>query len=183
MESNNTASSDKAGETYPDQYETRGNEIWEQDPKGQWSRVEDVAARLDHQANSVAELAMMYAVANERAETLKSELTAAQATIARLEGERDEAQRSERDCRQIITTYCEEIDGLTAKIQRLEAGAVNMSESYHELIMAVARKFSDETRHQTALRYILSAETRSNETNGTKEALSETVGDGGESGK
>lgn len=35
------------------------------------------------------------------------------------------------------------------------------SVEYSELIMAVARKFPGETRHQTALRYIREAESRS----------------------
>lgn len=37
------------------------------------------------------------------------------------------------------------------KVRELEA-------KYNELIMAVARKFPNETRHQTALRYINEAE-------------------------
>jgi hypothetical protein len=33
-----------------------------------------------------------------------------------------------------------------------------LSEKYHELLMAVERKFPGESRHQTALRYIRRAE-------------------------
>ena len=35
------------------------------------------------------------------------------------------------------------------------------NELYHELIYAVEKKFPDETRHQTALRYIMEAESNS----------------------
>lgn len=34
----------------------------------------------------------------------------------------------------------------------------DLEEKYNELIMAVAKKFTNETRHQTALRYIQEAE-------------------------
>lgn len=37
---------------------------------------------------------------------------------------------------------------------------VPRKEDYNELIMAVVRKFPNETRHQTALRYIREAEDR-----------------------
>jgi len=36
--------------------------------------------------------------------------------------------------------------------------ARNFEKAYHELIFAVERKFPDETRHETALRYIREAE-------------------------
>lgn len=39
--------------------------------------------------------------------------------------------------------------------------ATQLREKYHELLYAVARKFPDETRHETALRYIKEAEERS----------------------
>lgn len=38
--------------------------------------------------------------------------------------------------------------------------ATELREKYYELIYAVMRKFPDETRHQTALRYINEAETK-----------------------
>lgn len=38
--------------------------------------------------------------------------------------------------------------------------AEQLREKYHELIYAVVRKFPDETRHETALRYIKEAEAR-----------------------
>lgn len=38
------------------------------------------------------------------------------------------------------------------------SGGVPISQKYSELIMAVARKFPNETRHETALRYIRDAE-------------------------
>ena len=37
-------------------------------------------------------------------------------------------------------------------------GYIRLHEKYQELIMAVARKFPNETRHETALRYINQAE-------------------------
>lgn len=40
-----------------------------------------------------------------------------------------------------------------------EKCAEELQGKYMELIMAVAKKFPDETRHQTALRYIMKAET------------------------
>lgn len=39
-----------------------------------------------------------------------------------------------------------------------DAGRGTLSEKYFELLYAVAQKFPDETRHQTALRYIQNAE-------------------------
>ena len=39
----------------------------------------------------------------------------------------------------------------------------SQEEAYKELIYAVARKFPNETRHQTALRYIMQAEEQSND--------------------
>lgn len=44
-----------------------------------------------------------------------------------------------------------------------DAGRGTLSEKYFELLYAVAQKFPDETRHQTALRYIQQAESRSNQ--------------------
>jgi len=38
------------------------------------------------------------------------------------------------------------------------ASEIKITQNYNELIMAVARKFPGETRHQTALRYIKEAE-------------------------
>jgi len=60
------------------------------------------------------------------------------------------------------------IDMQRAEIERLR-------EAYNELIMAVARKFPDETRHQTALRYIQTAEQRAYGS-GTQQALEEKKG-------
>lgn len=47
--------------------------------------------------------------------------------------------------------YKSEIDAKDKRISELV-------DSYNELIMAVAKKYPDETRHQTALRYINSCE-------------------------
>ena len=51
-----------------------------------------------------------------------------------------------------------EISRRDKRIAALEAENVELRKSYNELIMGVARKFPNETRHQTALRYILQAE-------------------------
>lgn len=59
-----------------------------------------------------------------------------------------------------------------AVIDQRDAEISELRKDYNELIMAVARKFENETRHQTALRYINQAEQRecgtamSNETKG-----------------
>ena len=42
----------------------------------------------------------------------------------------------------------------------LQARVAELEEQYGELIFAVATKYPDETRHQTALRYIQQAENR-----------------------
>lgn len=49
-------------------------------------------------------------------------------------------------------------DDQAARIAKLEAENAELRKNYDELIMAVARKFPNETRHQTALRYINQAE-------------------------
>ena len=41
-------------------------------------------------------------------------------------------------------------------------GITDIEKNYNELIMAVQRKFTNETRHQTALRYINEAENLEN---------------------
>lgn len=69
---------------------------------------------------------------------LETELNTANARIRELEEERDTQGR-----------YAVEMfDALKGRVQG----------KYHELIMAVARKFVGETRHETALRYIKEAE-------------------------
>jgi hypothetical protein len=52
----------------------------------------------------------------------------------------------------LVTRELREIDVAPAP----EEGGI--AAKYNELIMAVARKFPDQTRHQTALRYIQQAE-------------------------
>ena len=44
------------------------------------------------------------------------------------------------------------------RIKELEASNRKLREDYNELIMAVGNKYPDETRHQTALRYIRQSE-------------------------
>ena len=60
---------------------------------------------------------------------------------------------------QMLSGDCAELERENAALRRkLE----KMREDYHELIMTVGNKYPDETRHQTALRYIQNAENRSN---------------------
>lgn len=50
--------------------------------------------------------------------------------------------------------------------REIELHAIQLADcqnKYNDLIMSVARKFPNETRHETALRYILEAETQTNE--------------------
>ena len=58
-----------------------------------------------------------------------------------------------RECRAKIK------DHLLAEA-KAEARVAELEEQYGELIFAVATKYPDETRHQTALRYIQQAENR-----------------------
>ena len=49
----------------------------------------------------------------------------------------------------------EQVNQLRAELERVKA-------LYHELLYGVAKKFPNETRHQTALRYIQQAEKQDN---------------------
>ena len=51
-----------------------------------------------------------------------------------------------------------EIDRLKAEVDRQTMRAETAEVKYYELIMAVERKYPDETRHETALKYIRDAE-------------------------
>jgi hypothetical protein len=48
-----------------------------------------------------------------------------------------------------------------AQIDQLNAKIAELGKNYHELIYGVGKKYEDETRHQTALRYILAHERNS----------------------
>jgi hypothetical protein len=52
----------------------------------------------------------------------------------------------------------DEIERLRAELVACREGADKLGDSYNELIMAVGNKYEGETRHQTALRYIIKAE-------------------------
>lgn len=66
----------------------------------------------------------------------------------------------------IMQAYADEQNAaLIAKVEGLE-------QKYNELLFAVARKFPNETRHETALRYINEAETLPDSV--ASEALKET---------
>ena len=53
--------------------------------------------------------------------------------------------------------------------ESVSIGHSMLEEKYFELIMAVGRKYPDETRHETALRYILAAEKGTGDDCGCKE--------------
>lgn len=55
------------------------------------------------------------------------------------------------------------LDGAIEHIERLEESNKVLVENYNELIMQVANKFPDESRHETALRYIRQAENSDNQ--------------------
>jgi len=58
----------------------------------------------------------------------------------------------------------EEVRNMYPELDVYEKGTVAaLKRDYNELIMAVANKHEGETRHQTALRYILEAEQGSSE--------------------
>lgn len=63
------------------------------------------------------------------------------------ETELGQHQRWMRSAPELFALYMDNIEKLIAR-----------NNEYHELILAVARKFPNETRHQTALRYIRQAE-------------------------
>ncbi len=52
------------------------------------------------------------------------------------------------------------IAALESRVKELEAENARLTKQYHELLFAVGRKFDNESRHETALRYIQEAENR-----------------------
>jgi len=60
------------------------------------------------------------------------------------------------------------IDEAILSISILERDYIELRKKYDELIYAVGRKFPNETRHQTALRYINKAEEGNNESKEVK---------------
>lgn len=77
-------------------------------------------------------------------------------------------------CDERPTGWQMKLAGMVRDLQRelttAQAEIERLAEKYNELIMAVARKWPDETRHQTALRYIMQAEAPSRDTGATKAA-------------
>lgn len=47
-----------------------------------------------------------------------------------------------------------DVTALVGEIEQLQQQNAELKEKYHELLFGVAQKFPDESRHQTALRYI-----------------------------
>lgn len=65
------------------------------------------------------------------------------------------------ELRRLFRPVAETPEGLEAQLRPLmRPEGADVSEKYHELLYAVARKFPDETRHETALRYIREAESQ-----------------------
>lgn len=69
----------------------------------------------------------------------------------------------EQRARELAEQIVQEFDGIVFKddVERtieILLPLIRDQGRYRELIMAVARKYPDETRHETALRYIMQAE-------------------------
>ena len=78
----------------------------------------------------------------------------------------------ERQRRNYIQLYYSVIgEGCTTSdVKDIDAIAKAHREDYHELIMAISSKFPNETRHQTALRYIMEREAASSVAGSSKAA-------------
>ncbi len=63
-------------------------------------------------------------------------------------------------------------------LNRIAGNVGELEKNYNELLMAVARKFPGETRHQTALRYIQEAE-KSAESKAWEQHKSDRLADNG----
>lgn len=70
----------------------------------------------------------------------------------------------------------EDLDRLKTDKKRIKCKQLDYERLYNELIMAVAKKYPGESRHQTALRYIQNAERSSGQSNTSKV---EADGEGG----
>ena len=57
-----------------------------------------------------------------------------------------------------VATKDRDIERLTDKLEKAEKKNEMLKKQYYELIMQVGQKFPNETRHETALRYIRNAE-------------------------
>jgi len=67
-----------------------------------------------------------------------------------------------------------ERDALRARVEELEADRERLevtSARYNELIFQVGNKYQDETRHETAIRYIRSAEQANNDVSQSGRAI------------
>ena len=62
-----------------------------------------------------------------------------------------------------------------AEIERLKGALVSTKAKYEDLIYCVSQKFKDETRHQTAKRYLLSWEGRSEAVEAPKDQIKQTI--------
>jgi DNA repair ATPase RecN len=119
--------------------------------------TEDTAA-LAKRLRNLADAALL--LIGQNTQTLCNEaadaLDAQAKQIAALTQERNKAVEHWQKLAELITDEQELRETAKAEVQRLRA-------AYDELIMAVARKYPGESRHQTALRYIQRAETPSGE--------------------
>ena len=114
----------------------------------------------------------MIKAANEH-HALKAEVTKAKTEIKRLMEENEELKQKLKH-KGIACDKHDLVGGWACPrcLTLAEAEVEELKEKYFELIMMVASKFPDESRHQTALRYIEERENASAEP--CKEALKET---------
>ena len=75
--------------------------------------------------------------------------------IARYKALRAELESVKRD----YAGMCQVVRDRDAELERVKA--IRFKELYYELLYSVGNKFPNETRHQTALRYIRNAENKS----------------------
>ena len=80
------------------------------------------------------------------------------------EAELAEAKRENEEARDIhnsnMNRYAERAEAAESRCSALEADALAEKELHMDLIMQVARKWPNESRHETAKRYIVEAENR-----------------------
>lgn len=67
-------------------------------------------------------------------------------------------------CPHVVGDIYERDCGFPDCIGGWEQAFISVNAKYNELLFAVERKFPNETRHETALRYILEAESKENQT-------------------
>ena len=74
--------------------------------------------------------------------------------ICTLLAELEEAEKGWQDCADDYQSIGRELAAAQDQISALTAERDRLKEQYNELIMAVANKYPDESRHETTLKYI-----------------------------